>query len=131
MATAPAKVSLPKRDPVVVGGAIIGILESIIFYAGDAGFALPIWLTAGIGLIVAVAGVFGIRANARPAALSVPASEAVAQAAKAAKSAIKGRAAPLPATAHVTADNVPPPVAKPPSAIEAAKAKATAKIKGG
>lgn len=75
-----AKPSLIKREPVVVGGAILALIQAFIVNAPDLGIRLPSATQTIFGVIVTIAGAFGIKTATRPVALSVPATPAEAKA---------------------------------------------------
>lgn len=80
MAAEVAKPSLIKREPVVIGGAILALIQAFIVNAPDLGLKLPAATQTIFGVIVTIAGAFGIKTATRPLALSVPASPAHAAA---------------------------------------------------
>lgn len=118
-----AKPSLIKREPVLVGGAVLAIIQAFIVNAPDLGIKLPSATQTIFGVIVTIAGAFGIKTATRPVALSVPATpaEAKAQAKVPSTSAIGGTVG---AVAKVVAA-----VTKP-NPIKAAATKAKSVLKG-
>lgn len=118
-AAAIIKPGLIKRQPVVIGGAVLGLLEAFILYAPSLGIKLPTITQSVFAALVAVAGAFGVSKGTRPLALSVPAPPEVARELAAVKS-----VSVLTAVAGAVAA-----VAKP-NPIKAAAAKAKAKLKG-
>lgn len=76
----PVKVSIVKREPVLIGGAIIGVLESIVVLLPTLGIQIPAGVQTALGAFIAISVALGVqRPNARPAALSVPSPLAKAQ----------------------------------------------------
>lgn len=74
--------SVIKRNPVVVAGAVLGLLEAFIAAAPQLGLKLPTFTQSAFAALVAVAGAFGVSTKTRPLALSVPATPAEAKAAE-------------------------------------------------
>ena len=88
----PAKVPITKRQPALIIGGIVTLIDAVLLTAPSLGIPIPDNIAKLLTLAITLAGSFGIKSQVRPAALSVPSP--LAKAEDAAKAGLGSHVAP-------------------------------------